>query len=957
MSRGLGSRLGTRILPVLVLAAHGCGGGAAPPASAPRPAAAQPTRAAPADRTAASGREPALAPEFALLYGLLPLRTLGADTFRLRHPAGDGRGVLVAILDSGVDPGLPGLRRTSTGQPKLLDVRDFSGEGRIALRQVEPGLDGTIAVDGQRLTGFGRVAGMASPPYYAGAFTEVALGDSSAADVNGNGRGTDRYPVVVAKSVSGWFAVTDTDGDGDLADERPVHDFLIAGEVLTYRSGPDGAPGPMTIAVNVAEIEGRPVLDFVFDNSGHGTHVAGIAAGHDLFGVEGFDGLAPGAQLLGLKISNNARGGVSVTGSMVRAMNYATDFAERRAMPLVLNLSFGVGNEIEGTAAIDSLIDEFALRHPDVLFVISAGNDGPGISTLGFPGSAAHALSVCALFPGVFAGPPEPGVPPVPDVMGWWSARGGELAKPDVCAPGVAYSNVPRWHTGHEISGGTSMAAPQISGAAAVLLSAMAQRGRALRAIDLKQALRAAAAPVPDATVLDAGAGVPELTAAFHWLLAGHQTGVYEIQAVPTGGNRAAGTAAYRRAGLASPGDTLQPFVVASVGGQPAARLLLQSDAAWLRAPALVEPGGRPVTVTLTYDGDALRVPGLYVGTVWALPATDTTAGPAFGLSNTIIVPRSLETPFEARRTIAAGEIARYFLEVPADAGGLVLELEVAQGAPPTSLYLFEPSGRPYRGGNTVSVGGRDSTSGALIVTANDIRAGVYEAVVVAPPAEAVRATLRAILPPVAVTGLTAGPAATVRNATAATVTATVSAHVVGAVTTRQVAGSRAQPVEFWTRPPPWAAALTVDVTLPVPLWGMLTDFGVTVFDASGRRVKDGPLNYADGRLEMELDTALVGVPLMVELLPGFAHLEPPAAWTGEVMITYRRGAPLRLAVLGESLQGRVELPPGASHTVRFQEVPGDSTVDAGQHPLVEVRAETDPSVRSVRRGPVRQIP
>ena len=121
---------------------------------------------------------------------------------------------------------------------------------------------------------------------------------------------------------------------------------------------------------------------------------------------------------------------------------------------------------------IDSLVNEFSLKHPDVLFVISAGNDGPGLSTVGFPASADLALSVCALFPGVFSQPPDAGTPVPPDVMGYWSARVGELAKPEVCAPGVAYSNVPPWHTGEEISGGTSMAAPQVSGLAAVLQSA-----------------------------------------------------------------------------------------------------------------------------------------------------------------------------------------------------------------------------------------------------------------------------------------------------------------------------------------------------------------------------------------------------------------------------------------------------------------------------------------------------
>ena len=65
----------------------------------------------------------------------------------------------------------------------------------------------------------------------------------------------------------------------------------------------------------------------------------------------GFDGVAPGAQLLGLKIALSAQGSVSTTGAMLRAMDYAIRFAESRRLPLVLNLSFGVGNEHRGPRA------------------------------------------------------------------------------------------------------------------------------------------------------------------------------------------------------------------------------------------------------------------------------------------------------------------------------------------------------------------------------------------------------------------------------------------------------------------------------------------------------------------------------------------------------------------------------------------------------------------------------
>jgi subtilisin family serine protease len=186
------------------------------------------------------------------------------------------------------------------------------------------------------------------------------------------------------------------------------------------------------------------------DDAGHGTHVAGIIAADSAE----ITGVAPAATLVAYKVLNSQGSGMQ--SDVIAAIERSID-PNRDGNPAdhldVINLSLG------GPGTADDLVSRAAdhAAAAGVIVVAAAGNAGEP-DTIGSPGTARTAITVGAVdSSGNMA--PFSSQGPSPGILGF---------KPDVMAPGMA---IPSTFPGGLIVNldGTSMAAPHVAGAAALL--------------------------------------------------------------------------------------------------------------------------------------------------------------------------------------------------------------------------------------------------------------------------------------------------------------------------------------------------------------------------------------------------------------------------------------------------------------------------------------------------------
>jgi len=164
-----------------------------------------------------------------------------------------------------------------------------------------------------------------------------------------------------------------------------------------------------------------------YDDNGHGTHVAGDAAGNGHLSEGLFRGTAPDANLIGVKVLD-ANGNGS-TSNILRGINWAVENKARYNIR-VLNLSLGTtlapmrGVEDPITQAVERATAE------GIVVVVSAGNTGPRPGTICSPGDSPAVITVGAVDD---RNTPDVSDDRVTNFSGRGLPGGG---KPDLVAPG-----------------------------------------------------------------------------------------------------------------------------------------------------------------------------------------------------------------------------------------------------------------------------------------------------------------------------------------------------------------------------------------------------------------------------------------------------------------------------------------------------------------------------------------
>lgn len=668
---------------------------------------------------------------------LLPKEETLAAAFLEQYPEYDGRNTVVAIFDTGVDPGAIGLQTTPDGRPKVIDIIDATGAGDVDTSTVLTAQDdgkSLVLANGKTLTLNPEWAPSADGTYHVGTVAayhlfpgqlvarlkkerkekfdiaqreavnsvQSALADwakRNAATTSDQAQLRAKrdlqarlavlddlaksyedpgpiYDVVVFFDGEHWRAAVDAAESGDFTGVAALTNYKIERQYATF-----SVESQLNYALNIYD-DGN-TLSIVNDVGAHGTHVAGIVAAYHP-DQPACNGVAPGAQIISVKIGDGRLGSMETSTALSRAILAIID-----AKADVVNMSYGEYASEHNYGRVVELANELVDQH-NVTFVTSAGNNGPALGTVGAPGGT----SSCMIGVGAYVSPKMMDAEYIMrenDLSGiayTWSSRGptfdGDMGV-DICAPGAAIAPVPNWTLNKkQLMNGTSMSSPNCAGNIALLISALKDKAIAYTPYSIKRALEKTAVVLPNVEVFAQGKGLIQVLPAFEYL-ARHGNAFdgsrqfplsYTIKTSSGADGKARGV--YLRDAV----DFVHDATEVNVQVTPAFhKLAAQEDKVRFELHLKLVASARWIDVgrhlALMHEGRGFKVlvttkhlpAGVSVGEIAAYDANNEARGPVFKIPVTVIKPEAVVAPVVSyAKALQPGDISRRFFTPPTGA-------------------------------------------------------------------------------------------------------------------------------------------------------------------------------------------------------------------------------------------------------------------------------------------------
>lgn len=513
--------------------------------------------------------------------GINPKIETQVTKFLQKQPKCDGRGIVVAILDTGADPKAEGLHVTTEGKPKFIDVIDATGSGDIdTSKVVKLDKDSSTIItgaSGRKLkipeswecpSGEFHVGICYSWSLFPGGLKNRVKGEleEKHQEAHLQHKADLAKEILAAEKAADAAkkACADKDADATKVEAKikasAVLEDLKKREAQLDKLGGEKDVGPMLDAVvfndgkqwlaclsdEDGKLNNTPITNYkvrqemaLFDKVSMNyyalniyddgnvlscVHCAGSHGTH-VSGIVGANfpdkpeqnGMAPGCQLISIKIGDTRIGSMESMQGLNRA---ARSMLEAKCD--IMNMSYGEATRDIRYGSFQKYCTELAREH-GIILMTSAGNNGPCLSTLGAPACQSTAfISIGAMF--------------TPRMINAMYGKTTMLSKPtaytwssrgptgfgghgiSICAPGGAITAIPTFRlSGKQLMNGTSMASPNAAGTLAVLCSGLKAAGIEYHPYSIMRALANSSRQLESIEPWARGQGLIQCCDTFNW--------------------------------------------------------------------------------------------------------------------------------------------------------------------------------------------------------------------------------------------------------------------------------------------------------------------------------------------------------------------------------------------------------------------------------------------------------